>query len=76
MQGAMVKELELIWDLKERRVTALGEKLVLVGVMEDVNKMEAKRGGEVKIVSEHNEVIIGGVRRVRLIGGDENGTEN
>jgi len=30
-----MKELELIWDLKERRVTALGERLV--GVMEVCN---------------------------------------
>jgi len=71
----MVKELELIWDLKERRVTALGEKLVIVGVMEDVEKMEAKRSSVVKVVGEHNVVIIGGVRRVRLIGGVGNGEE-
>ena len=70
-----MKELELIWDLKERRVTALGERLVIVGVMEDVEKMEAKRSGVVKVVGEHNVVVIGGVRRVRLIGGVGNGEE-
>jgi len=43
--------------------------------MEDVEKMEAKRSSVVKVVGEHNVVIIGGVRRVRLIGGVGNGEE-